>query len=39
MGVEGAVYAVTVARPRWTGWAVSVALNWASWVLGSYVWG
>ncbi|MBK8046696.1 MAG: hypothetical protein IPK16_05975 [Anaerolineales bacterium] len=35
---EGAVYATTVARPRWTGWLVSLALNWASWVLGSYVW-
>ncbi len=36
--VEGAVYAATVARPRWSGWAVSLALNYASWVLSSYVW-
>ena len=36
--VEGAVYAATIARPRWTGWLVSLALNYASWVLSSYVW-
>jgi len=36
--VEGAVYALTIARPPWTGWLVSLALNWASWVLSSYLW-
>lgn len=36
--VEGAVYAATVARPAWTGWLVSLALNYASWILSSYVW-
>ena len=36
--VEGAVYAATIARPAWTGWLVSLALNYASWVLSSYVW-
>lgn len=36
--LEGAIYAVTVARPFWTAWPVSLALNWASWVLGSYIW-
>lgn len=36
--VEGAVYAVTVAHPYWTGWLVSLALNCASWALGSYIW-
>jgi hypothetical protein len=36
--LEGAVYAMTVARPFWTAWPVSLALNWASWVVGSYVW-
>ena len=36
--VEGAVYAATVAQPRWTGWLVSLALNYASWVLSSYIW-
>jgi hypothetical protein len=35
---EGAVYALAVAHPRWTGWPVSLALNWASWVLSSYLW-
>jgi hypothetical protein len=35
---EGAVYALTVAFPRWTGWPVSLALNWASWVLSGYLW-
>lgn len=35
---EGAVYAATLARPRWSGWAVSLALNYASWVLSSYMW-
>ena len=38
IAVEGAVYALTVARPRWSGWAVSVLLNYASWVLSSYLW-
>ncbi len=38
IAAEGAVYAVTVARPRWTGWLVSLALNWASWVLSTYLW-
>jgi len=38
IAAEGAVYAATVARPRWTGWAVSLLLNYASWVLSSYVW-
>lgn len=36
--VEGTVYATTVARPSWTGWLVSLALNCASWVLSSYLW-
>jgi hypothetical protein len=36
--LEGAVYAATVARPAWSGWLVSFALNWASWLLASYVW-
>lgn len=35
---EGAVYAAAVARPAWTGWAASLLLNVASWVLSSYVW-
>jgi hypothetical protein len=35
---EGLVYAVTVARPRWSGWAVSIVLNYASWILSSYLW-
>ena len=35
---EGAVYAATVAHPRWSGWAVSLALNYASWILSSYMW-
>jgi hypothetical protein len=38
MLVEGAVYAATIARPAWSGWAVSIALNYASWVAGSYAW-
>ena len=38
IAVEGAVYAATVARPRWTGWVVSLALNYASWALGAYIW-
>lgn len=38
IAAEGAVYAATVARPAWSGWAVSFALNYASWVLSSYVW-
>jgi hypothetical protein len=38
MAIEGAVYAATVARPFWTGWLVSLVLNWMSWALGSYVW-
>ncbi len=38
MVAEGAVYATTVARPPWSGWMISLLLNWASWVLGSYVW-
>ena len=38
VAAEGAVYAVTVAHPRWSGWPVSLLLNGASWVLGSYVW-
>jgi hypothetical protein len=38
IAAEGAVYALTVARPAWSGWAVSLALNYASWVLSSYVW-
>lgn len=36
--LEGAVYAATVARPAWTAWLVSLVLNCASWLLGSYVW-
>jgi hypothetical protein len=36
--VEGTVYAAIVARPAWTGWLVSLALNWASWVLSTYLW-
>lgn len=36
--VEGAVYAATIARPAWTGWPVSLALNYASWVMSSYIW-
>jgi hypothetical protein len=35
---EGAVYAAVVAHPAWTGWLISLALNWASWVLSSYLW-
>lgn len=35
---EGAVYAATVARPVWTGWFVSLVLNYASWVLSTYLW-
>ena len=35
---EGAVYALAVARPGWSGWAVSLALNVALWVLSSYIW-
>jgi hypothetical protein len=38
IAAEGAVYAVTIARPPWTGWFVSLALNWASWVLSVYIW-
>jgi len=38
VAAEGAVYAVTVAHPWWSGWPVSLLLNGASWVLGSYVW-
>ena len=38
IGVEGAVYAATVARPPWTGWLVSLALNYASWALSAYIW-
>jgi hypothetical protein len=38
IAAEGAVYAATVARPAWSGWAVSLALNYASWVLSSYLW-
>ena len=38
IAAEGAVYAATVARPWWTGWLVSLALNWASWALGAYIW-
>lgn len=38
IAAEGAVYAATVARPRWSGWAVSLVLNYASWVLSSYLW-
>lgn len=36
--VEGAIYAAAIARPRWSGWPVSLALNYASWVLSSYMW-
>lgn len=35
---EGAVYAATVARPPWSGWLVSLALNYASWALSAYIW-
>lgn len=35
---EGAVYALAVARPRWSAWPVSLALNWASWAVSAYVW-
>lgn len=38
MAVEGAVYAATVARPTWSGWPVAVVLNYASWVLSSFLW-
>jgi hypothetical protein len=38
IAVEGAVYALTVARPPWSGWAASLVLNYASWVLSSYLW-
>jgi hypothetical protein len=38
VAAEGAVYAATVARPWWTAWLVSLALNWASWTLGAYIW-
>jgi hypothetical protein len=38
VAAEGAIYAVTVARPAWSAWPVSLLLNWSSWVLGSYVW-
>jgi hypothetical protein len=36
--LEGAVYALTVARPRWSAWAVSFVLNWASWLLAAFAW-
>ena len=38
VAAEGAVYAATVARPPWTAWLVSLALNWTSWVLSAYIW-
>jgi hypothetical protein len=38
IAAEGAVYAAAVARPAWSGWLVSLALNYASWVLSSYLW-
>jgi hypothetical protein len=38
IAVEGLVYALAVARPRWSGWAVSIVLNYASWILSSYLW-
>jgi hypothetical protein len=38
IAAEGAVYAATIARPPWTGWLVSLALNWSSWVLSTYLW-
>ncbi len=38
IAAEGGVYAATIARPRWSGWLVSLALNWASWILSAYIW-
>jgi hypothetical protein len=38
IAVEGAIYAATVARPAWTGWLVSIVLNYASWVFSTYLW-
>lgn len=38
IAAEGGVYAATVARPLWTAWLVSLALNWASWTLSAYIW-
>ena len=38
IAVEGAVYAAAIARPSWTGWPVSIVLNYASWVLSTYLW-
>lgn len=38
IATEGTVYTATVARPAWTGWLVSLALNYTSWVLSMYLW-
>ena len=38
IAVEGAVYALAVARPAWSGFVVSFLLNYAPSVLSSYVW-
>ncbi|MBU6350388.1 MAG: hypothetical protein KGS73_09580 [Chloroflexi bacterium] len=36
--LEGGVYAACLARPRWSGWGVSLGLNLASWGLASQLW-